>query len=111
MMKILMGCGGLMGFRGNSEYHSTHIHNIERGEFPPDHPWRGFDWYGITGFTDKTNKLSIHKSHARLSSNESMRVPIMGDGLKTNDWGGSLDRFLKKKSYWTDEVVLSPDDG
>ena len=93
-IKLLYGLGRVIGCRGG-EYTNFSISQIDHGEFPEDHDWHGYSWFAINGMTDKTHKLSVHNSHVR-NTKSLLRFPILNDGERTNDVGGSIQRYLKK---------------
>ena len=93
-MKLLYGLGRVIGCRGG-EYTNFLISQILHGDFAENHEWHGHSWFAINGMTDKTHKLSVHNPHVRKTKNI-LRFPVLNDGVRSNDVGGSIERYLKK---------------
>ena len=66
-IKLMVGFGALMGFRGNKEHTNLMFSQIGHGYFPPNHPvYPGLEWWGLTSFLmDKTSKLTSSNSYRR----------------------------------------------
>ena len=94
-MKIAFGCGIKFGFRGISEHTFLEISNITHGEFPSHHPFSGYEYYGIDNIQDKQCRLSVNQDHVR-DTKDHMRIPVMDNDLCSEDFGGSIKRYLNK---------------
>ena len=106
VIKLLYGLGRVIGCRGG-EYTNFLVSQILHGEFTEDHDWNGYSWFAINGMTDKTHKLSVHNPHVRKTKSI-LRFPILNDGERTNDVGGSIDRYLKKQGQGQDRFFCHP---
>ena len=94
-MKIAFGCGIKFGFRGISEHTFLEISNITHGEFPSHHPFSGYEYYGIDNIQDKQCRLSVNQDHVR-DTKDHMRIPVMDNDPCSEDFGGSIKRYLNK---------------
>ena len=95
-MKILFGCGAEFGFRGSAEHVFLELHHIQRGTFPPGHPWEGHEYVGFGGFSHKTKKLSVHNSYLDDNDEEFMQIPLVMDD--PSNLAASILRMTKKFS-------------
>ena len=94
-MKIAFGCGCKFGFRGNDEHTNLQVCNIDCGTFEANHPFAGYEYFGIDHLVDKTVKLSVNTDYVRDTKNH-MRIPVMNDDPTSDDFGGSIKRYLDK---------------
>ena len=88
-----MGC--LFGFHINMEHINLQVKHISFGKFPAKHPYSGYNYYGITGITDKTCKLGVHTDYVR-DTKDCMRIPVLDDDPTSNDLGGLIGRYMSK---------------
>ena len=94
-MKILFGFAIYFGFRGKMEHQNMMVTHIQKGTFEDDHPFSNKRYVGIRCLLDKRQKLTIHNPYSR-DVGELMRVPCLSDDVASNDFGSSLERYLKK---------------
>ncbi len=78
MVKVMFGCGLYAGFRGNAEHTHFNMSMLHFGEYPKNHAdpmLAGRKYVSISNFEDKTNKISVHNSYLRDTS-DVLRFPI-----------------------------------
>ena len=92
LMKILFGLGGQCGFRGE-EYVILLLMHLCSGIFEVGHPLEGLEWYGFSGFTDKTCKLTYNNPHVRTDE-KFMRFPVLEND--PSSLGAAIKRLLPK---------------
>ena len=92
-MKILFGCGAKWGFRGQKEHWKLEVMDVIKGEFPEGHPYQGTEYYGLSGFEDKTKKLSLSNNYLN-DFEEVIRCPYIPDDPE--NLAGSIKRYLEK---------------
>ena len=96
-IKLMIGFGALMGFRGSDEHTYLKWHQIGSGFFPANHPkWPNVEWWGLTCFlNDKASKLNSKNDFVREMSEALDRFPVLSDGIKgdvSHDFGGAIKR-------------------
>ena len=95
-MKILIGFGMYFAFRGCTEHSNLKVCQVYQGKFEEGHEFAGLPFVGVKDMQDKTHKLSVHRSYVRDTSTF-MRMPVGDvDDKKSNNFGSSLVRYLKK---------------
>lgn len=100
-MKMLVGFGTLLGFRGNNEHTNMLLSQIGTGRFPNDHPlFPGYEWAGLKHFyRDKSQELSIENPTVRVLGKDIGKFPILPGHPK--DFGGSILRYIAKNPKGT----------
>ena len=109
-MKLLVGCGLYYGFRGQVEHTNLEVSNFTHGSFPSNHPFSGYDYFGIDGLLDKTHQLSLYKDRVR-DTKDCMRVPIMDNDPTSSDFGGCIKRYLDKLAPGQTRIYCKVKDG
>ena len=99
-IKLMVGFGALMGFRGNDEHTLLLFSQIGTGKFPDNHAlYPGMEWWGLTHFSqDKTMKLSTANSWVRSNGEALGRFPVLFDGITGDiamDFGGAIKRYVQ----------------
>ena len=92
-MKILFGCGAKWGFRGGKEHVFIEVMDIIKGEFPEGHPYEGQTYYGLSGFVDKTKKLSLSNTYLN-DFKEVIRCPYVPEDPE--NLAACIHRYIEK---------------
>ena len=103
-MKILFGLGAHMGFC-SEEYCKLETCHLRHGEFEAGHPWAGYEYYAFAGFTDKTNKLTLHNHHV-CEDEKFIRIPVV-EGDPSN-LGAAIKRYLPKLAPGQTRLFCKP---
>ena len=100
MMKLMLGCGAFVGFRGVKEHTNLRPKNLAREPFPPGHPLFGEEFWAFRFMEDKTTKLSVH--NPVLSYHNGMKIPV------NSDFGQFMQRYTKQLSPHQDRMYCLP---
>ena len=95
IMKVLFGFGIYCGPRGRMEHTKMRVSHIQTGTFEKGHKYEGKTFMGIRSMIDKKNHLTLHNLYTR-DVEELMRMPVLNDDPTSNDFAGSLLRYLGK---------------
>lgn len=79
VMKCIVFCGVLFGFRALAEHLHLRPSDIVSGTYENGHPFGGKKFVGVGGLVDKTQKLTVHSNYVRDTAHL-MRVPLSEDG-------------------------------
>ena len=94
MKVVLIFLGCCFGLRGSKEHTMLAIDNVAQGWYAKDHPhYGGQEWWGLTGLTDKTLKLSTRNHHVR-DQRELGRFPVLDE--LAMDIGGCIKGYTAK---------------
>ena len=99
-MKIAVGLGSFIGWRGNNEQVKMTKDMITSGYFPDDHPlFPGVEWWGPGHLNeDKCQKLGLHFTHVQIVKDFG-KFPVLSDGKNggvSKDIGGAIKRMYEK---------------
>ena len=100
MMKLMLGCGAFVGFRGVKEHTNLRPKNLAREPFPPGHPLFGEEFWAFRFMEDKTTKLSVH--NPVLSYHNGIKIPV------NSDFGQFMQRYTKQLSPHQDCMYCLP---